>query len=136
MPKISASGYQAHTTSPSAAAHSSDAMPASIASRTDVRDDREAPLEWDGTIGITKSVSSKPRNEIFFAIGLDRLFENLPDGQISRSGQPSGPACDVRSCNERTCRSSQATSAFDPFPTFDPKRLKVYFIVSQPFSAL
>lgn len=28
------------------------------------------------------------------------------------------------------------SDAIDPFPTFDPKRLKLYFIISQPFSAL
>jgi hypothetical protein len=36
----------------------------------------------------------------------------------------------------RTSRLRPPTSEFDSFPTFDPKRLKLYFIISQPFSAL
>ena len=52
-----ASGRQDHTTSPSASASFARALSctdtvASTASRTNVRDDREAPLKWDGTRGI------------------------------------------------------------------------------------
>jgi hypothetical protein len=49
---ISASGYQAHTTSPSAFDAFVLRIKASTASRSPTcRDDRETPLKWDGTRG-------------------------------------------------------------------------------------
>jgi hypothetical protein len=45
---ISASGDRDRTTSPSAAAAFVNCAAASIASRTNVRDDRETPLDWAG----------------------------------------------------------------------------------------
>jgi hypothetical protein len=46
-----ASGRQDHTTSPSAPAPFVKGAFASTASRTNVRDDRETPLMWDGMAG-------------------------------------------------------------------------------------
>jgi hypothetical protein len=80
---ISASGYQAHTTSPSAFVpfvfrhNSVHRIP------PDVRDDRETPLESGRDKRINNAASSNARSEIFLADGLDRVFEKLPDGQIS-----------------------------------------------------
>jgi len=79
-----ASGCQDHTTSPSAQAPPRQrAAIASIASRPNVRDDREAPLLWERDDGINKAVSTKPRSEIFLRRGLDSEIEKLPVGQIS-----------------------------------------------------
>src|ERR1700722_5024450 len=70
---ISASGYQDHTTSPSASdsivncCHLRPPHPA-----LHVRDDRDTPLLMrGGTAGIDIAVSSKQRSEIFFAEGMD-----------------------------------------------------------------
>jgi len=42
-----------------------------------VRDDRDTPPLWGGTVGIHKAVSTKPGSEIFLASGLDT---DLPGG--------------------------------------------------------
>src|SRR5260370_32997015 len=66
-----ASGRQDHTSSPSAAApfvrcaiRAPDAA-ASIASRTNVRDDREAPLLWDGMAGVVEAICPTPKAKYF-----------------------------------------------------------------------
>ena len=68
------------------ARRSSCVAKASIASRTNVRDDAYAPLVGrDG--GINNAASSKSRSEIFFEMGLDTKSRRQPVGQIT--------ACDV-----------------------------------------
>jgi hypothetical protein len=61
---------------------------ASIASRSNVRDVRNAPLSGrDG--GSCKFDLPDGESEIFFQLGLDTMFAEQPDGQISRPAVPS-----------------------------------------------
>jgi hypothetical protein len=61
---------------------SSEAQLASTASRPAFVTIAKRPFEErDG--GINKTVSTKPRSEIFFATGLDTNLQTLPVGQIS-----------------------------------------------------
>ncbi len=73
----SASGYQDHTTSPSASTPSlvvATSRPSHPA--PNVRDDREAPLlRVRGMAGISNAVSSNRRSEIFLSEGLDTSEE-------------------------------------------------------------
>jgi hypothetical protein len=63
-------------------APSSEAPLASTASRPALVTIAKRPSEErDG--GINKTVSTKPRSEIFFATGLDTNLQTLPVGQIS-----------------------------------------------------
>jgi hypothetical protein len=65
---IPASGDQDHTSSPSALATLVSRDYASIASRTNVRDDRETPLVWSGMRG-DKAHFSEKRKRYFRKIG-------------------------------------------------------------------
>ena len=58
-------------------------QPASTASRTNVRDDRDTPLLRVRDVRIDKAVSTKPRSEIFFQRELDLAISKQPDGQIT-----------------------------------------------------
>jgi hypothetical protein len=57
---------------------------ASIASRTNVRDDRETPLLSEAGRADYRGDLRETRSEIFFASGLDKDFKNFPDGKIRR----------------------------------------------------
>ena len=79
-----ASGRQDHTALPSAAgALRLCAPPTSIASCTNVRDDREAPLFSGQDAGISAVDLPDGTSEIFFARGLDSEIVKQPVGQIS-----------------------------------------------------
>src|SRR5437764_4820670 len=79
-----ASGRQDHTALPSAAsALRLCAPPTSIASCTNVRDDREAPLFSGQDAGISAVDLPDSTSEIFFARGLDSEVVKQPVGQIS-----------------------------------------------------
>ena len=77
-----ASRRQDHTTSPSACAPFVKSAPASTASRTHVRDDRETPLVGTGWVGYRFDLG-QARSELFLRRGLDRKFAEQPVGQIT-----------------------------------------------------
>jgi hypothetical protein len=82
---ISASGYQAHTTSPSAHSMRRLAHGWRPSHPTpNVRDDRETPLWRVRDDDCSIAVSTNLRSGIFLRKGLDRDVAKLPDGQISR----------------------------------------------------
>jgi len=56
---------------------------ASTASHPNVRDDREAPLFGRGGMARANHIFLKNRSDLFFARGLDRNSQSLPDGQIT-----------------------------------------------------
>ena len=95
-------------------------QPASTASRTNVRDDRDTPLLRVRDVRIDKAVSTKPRSEIFFQRELDLGISKQPDGQISECGLRKLPTmCTSRrmtttvaaypNCHGAACTPSQDT---------------------------
>jgi hypothetical protein len=78
------------------ATHRAQDAAASIASASNVRDDRETPLSVGRDGGSCKCDLGWVKTEIFLQAGLDRKFRTTPDGQISwRCDHRGGP---MRSC--------------------------------------
>jgi hypothetical protein len=75
-----ASGRQDHTSLPSASVPFVCGTSASTASRTNVRDDRDTPLKWDGTGENTPVIWVGCEEEIFLQRGLDSEIADLPVG--------------------------------------------------------
>jgi hypothetical protein len=111
-------------------APSSEAQPASIASRPAFVTIAIRPsVGWDG--GINKAASTKARSGIFFETGVDRKIAKQPVGQISRAALYfTSPACGggrrarQRNCaperggwGKRTIHSARAFRGSTPTPT-------------------
>jgi hypothetical protein len=71
-----ASRHQDHTTSPSASAPFVKGASASTASRSNVRDDRETPLMWDGIAHVINVICIS-ENQNILQKGLDRNSNQL-----------------------------------------------------------
>jgi hypothetical protein len=69
------------------AARSSKAQPASIASRSNVRDDRETPLNRDGTVLDVKVIWVERKQESFCGTGWTDLQLICPAGTIWTGSQ-------------------------------------------------